>query len=70
MKAKQPAPPVKRGRGRPKTRPDGAKQRNWYATDDEYSRLQCDAEQDGTSAQELVRRRALGSHPATPAKSG
>ncbi len=56
---KKPAAPPKRGRGRPRTRPDGAKARNWYATDAEYERLQREAEKEGTSAQELVRRRAL-----------
>lgn len=53
-------PPAKRSVGRPRTRPDGAKARNWYATDAEYQRLQRDAEREGISAQELVRRRAIG----------
>lgn len=52
--------PAKRSVGRPRTRPDGAKMRNWYATDAEYARLQREAERENLSAQELVRRRALG----------
>ncbi len=56
---KQSAPPPKRGRGRPRRYPAGVVRRNWYATDAEYERLQREAEREGTSAQELVRRRAL-----------
>lgn len=51
-------PPAKRGR--PKTRPDGAKLRGYWATDAEYQRLQREAAREETSVQELVRRRALG----------
>lgn len=46
-------------RGRPKTRPPGAKLRGYWATDAEYARLQREAERLETSVQELVRRRAL-----------
>lgn len=52
-------PTAKRGVGRPRTRPDGATERKWWATDAEIERLQRDATRNGVSVQELVRRRAL-----------
>ncbi len=55
MPAKPPAPK----RGRPRTRPDGAKLRGYWATDAEYAKLQREAASEETSVQELVRRRAL-----------
>lgn len=54
-----PKPVEKRGRGRPRTRPDGATERKWWATDAEVERLQREAIRAGVSVQELVRRRAL-----------
>lgn len=51
--------PAKRGRGRPRHTPDGARERKWLATDAEYASLQKEATRLGVSVPELVRRRML-----------
>lgn len=56
---RKPAEPEKRGPGQPRKIPADARRRNWYATDAEYAQLQREAKKAGTSAAELVRRRAL-----------
>lgn len=50
---------VKRGRGRPRVKPDGVRRREWWATDAEIAQLAREAKRAGISVQELVRRRAL-----------
>lgn len=57
---KQHAQPPKRGRGRPRHTPDGARERKWLATDAEYDRLRVEAEKLSISVPELVRRRVIG----------
>lgn len=48
-----------RGRGRPRTRPNGAKMRHWWATDDEFAAVATRAGNAGVTVQEYVRRVVL-----------
>ncbi len=55
-------PKIKRGRGRPQTRPDGVKKRAVYLTDDEFARVSAVASRAGdagVSAEEWMRRIVL-----------
>ena len=63
---------TKRGPGRPRTRPVGARKLVWYATDAELAPVRSAAAAAGISVEELVRRRVLRtsgrtSHPTTTA---